>query len=250
MNERAVAYAFKHSPCSGGPFVVHIAMAYHSDRTGLVCATTGEVAAMARTTPNAVRRAQAHLLAEGVIEQVAEAAGPRSATYRLARNQRRAERATSGAVAVEPPRPQRRASVAVDANAPLVESLDLRDRHKTLDTTDSGSVSAIFAAWQEATGHSRSVLDAKRRTAIVNARKLYPDADLVAAVWGVTLFDHNMGGTNGTRYDDIALVLRDAAHIERFRDAWLNRGERRDPRRHKVVGGLARALQRGTTAIQ
>lgn len=99
-------------------------------------------------------------------------------------------------------------------------------------------VIAIFQSWQEATGHHKAILDKKRKTRIVNARKHYPDEDLIDACRGVMLSPHNQGATNGQRYDDIALVLSDSAHIERFRD--LYRGEGRpDARNHKLYGALA-----------
>ncbi len=248
MNERAVAYALLHSPCSGVVLNVHVAMAYHADREGEVQASTSEISAMARCQPNAVRHAQAHLVAEGVIEQTSAAAGSRSATYRIARPQQRATRAVSSAQPAELARPQQRAIAARSANAPFIELTTSKETHTELETAydDGSAVLAIFAAWQESTGHNRAVMDAKRKAVIRKARKLYPDEDLLAAINGVTLFDHNMGKTNGKRYDDIALILRDAEHIERFRDAWLRRGERADPRQHKVVGGLARALERAT----
>jgi hypothetical protein len=82
---------------------------------------------------------------------------------------------------------------------------------------------AVFFAWQQATGHTRAVLDEKRRQCIRKALKRYPPGDLIAACQGVVLFPHNRGETNGTRYDDITLVLRDSEHIERFRDRY--RGE-------------------------
>ncbi len=82
------------------------------------------------------------------------------------------------------------------------------------------SVGVVFAAWQEATGHRKAILDKKRRSSIVNALKHYPADDLCDACRGVMLFGHNRGETNGTLYDDITLILRDSEHVERFRDRY------------------------------
>jgi len=91
-------------------------------------------------------------------------------------------------------------------------------------------VVVIFEAWQEATGHHKAVLDPKRRAAIVKARKHYSDEDLIDACRGVHLSPHNRGeNERNTPYDDIALVLRDAEHVERFRD--LARGQSNAPPR-------------------
>lgn len=86
-------------------------------------------------------------------------------------------------------------------------------------TLDPDPVQAIFQAWQGFTGHHKAVLDKKRRRVIENARKHYPDDELIDACRGVMLSPHNTGqNERGMRYDDIGLVLRDAEHVERFRD--------------------------------
>ena len=82
----------------------------------------------------------------------------------------------------------------------------------------SNPVEGVFKAWQEATHHHKAVLDPKRRKCITAALKHYSPEDLEDACRGVMLFPHNRGETNGTRYDDLTLVLRDSEHIERFRD--------------------------------
>lgn len=101
-------------------------------------------------------------------------------------------------------------------------------------------IAAIFKVWQESTGHFKSVLDKKRRDAIVKARKHYPDDDLLDACRGVAISPHNQGSTNGQRYDDIALVLRDSEHVEKFRDLWRGEG-RAGPLAHRVLGAIVGA---------
>lgn len=91
-------------------------------------------------------------------------------------------------------------------------------------------VDVVFDAWQQATGHHKAILDKKRRAAITKALGHYPVEDLVAACRGVMLFSHNRGETNGTRYDDLTLVLRDSEHVERFRDRYLGGEPRAAPR--------------------
>lgn len=109
-------------------------------------------------------------------------------------------------------------------------------------------VCVVFKAWQEATGHHRAILDPKRRRAIDKAMKLgYPVGDLVAAVHGVMLFPHNRGETNGTRYDDLTLVLRDSEHIERFRDRYLGAEPRAAPKMPEGTDMSARWLARQET---
>ena len=92
------------------------------------------------------------------------------------------------------------------------------------DVSPGGDVAAVFDAWIESTGRTdRTRLDAKRRRAITQALKAYPVADVIDAVRGWQHSPHH-AGQNDTRtvYNDIGLLLRDAAHIEKFRD--LERG--------------------------
>lgn len=261
MNERAVAYALTRSPCSGTALSVHVAMAYYAERgSGEVLATTAEIAAMARSSPNTVRRTQALLVEVGVIEMMENAAGSRSARYRIARQQGTTnsrvvlqESSTNSEVVLQESSTNDSEAEAVPLSLTKSTTQARSDSKVEVGTSVSlalnvgdDAVALIFKAWQQATGHTRAVLDKKRKAAIVNARRLYPDGDLLAAVNGVTLSAHNMGGTNGTRYDDITLVLRDATHIERFRDLWMGDDSGRpDPRRHRVAGGAVRAALRG-----
>lgn len=93
----------------------------------------------------------------------------------------------------------------------------------------TGDVAIVMDAWREATGHTRALLDPKRSRLITKALKAYPVDDVIDAVRGWKHSPHHRGeNERGTVYDDIELLLRDAAHIERFRD--LERGARRPVR--------------------
>lgn len=106
---------------------------------------------------------------------------------------------------------------------------------------DGDRVGRIFNAWLDATGKKRAVLDTKRRRLINTALKTYPEADLIDAVRGWRNSPHHAGqNDNGTIYNDLGLLLRDAAHIERFRD--LERG-------HQIGAALAPQLSRNTQFI-
>ncbi|HEX9992494.1 MAG TPA: hypothetical protein VGB14_06180 [Acidimicrobiales bacterium] len=104
------------------------------------------------------------------------------------------------------------------------------------------TVTAVFDAWRDATGHHRAVLDSKRTATILKALRLYPLEDVLDAVKGWRHDPHNRGENDrGRPYNDITLLLRDAEHIERFRD--LERGH---PRLNgsTVVPPAMRALER------
>lgn len=85
---------------------------------------------------------------------------------------------------------------------------------------DPSSVDLVFAAWLDSTKKTaRTVLDAKRRSLISAALKTHPLDDVVDAVRGWEHSPYHRGeNPDRRRYNDLGLLLRDAEHIERFRD--------------------------------
>lgn len=80
-------------------------------------------------------------------------------------------------------------------------------------------VEVVFEAWKESTDHPRAVLDPKRRRLILAALGTYSVDDLCAAVRGWRHSAHHRGENDRhTQYNNLELVLRDAHHIEMFRD--------------------------------
>ncbi|MGH9066791.1 MAG: hypothetical protein ACRD0J_04765 [Acidimicrobiales bacterium] len=97
--------------------------------------------------------------------------------------------------------------------------------HRT--RVDPDQVAAVFDAWVEATKRSsaRTLLDAKRQTVISKALVAYPLADVLDAVrgWQASPF-HRGDNAQRRAYNDLSLLLRDADHIERFRDLARDQG--------------------------
>lgn len=93
------------------------------------------------------------------------------------------------------------------------------EKHLSVVASDDDPVQQVFVAWQAATGKARAVLDGKRRTKITNALKRFPVDDLVDAVrgWKHSAF-HCGQNEHGTIHNDLDLLLRDAKHVEQFRD--------------------------------
>lgn len=87
---------------------------------------------------------------------------------------------------------------------------------------DRGSaIQRVFAHWLDTTGRdpSRTRLGAERRRVIEARLKDYPEADLIAAIDGNQLSAFHQGDNPGRKkYDDLTLILRNGAHLERFRD--------------------------------
>lgn len=104
------------------------------------------------------------------------------------------------------------------------------------DDARAQSRQRIFDAWIEVTDRTdRTVLDPKRRKLLDKALETYPEQDVLDAVKGWRHSPHHCGHNDtGTVYNDLGLLLRDNANIERFRDL-----ERRPPTpiRRPAAGG-------------
>lgn len=98
--------------------------------------------------------------------------------------------------------------------------LDLREDLRDLTVlSDKPDVVEIFEHWKVTLNHPQAKLDDKRRKTIKAALKLgYTVHELKMAIHGCSLTPHNMGQNDrGERYDELTLILRDAAHIDRFK---------------------------------
>jgi len=98
-------------------------------------------------------------------------------------------------------------------------------RHK-----ERRDVRAVFDHWVQAAGKtSTTKLDAKREKLIKKALSQYPLEDVLDAVVGWKRSDFHTGNNDhGRVYSRIELLLRDAAHIEMFRDMERSHGEQHE----------------------
>lgn len=105
--------------------------------------------------------------------------------------------------------------------------LDRRGSERTGSPSVAASGDDVAAVWtaylhtrhQVLGPRSTPQLTKDRRALIARRLKEWPLADLLDAVQGWQHFPHNRGeNERGTPFCDIELLLRDAAHIERFRD--------------------------------
>lgn len=97
----------------------------------------------------------------------------------------------------------------------------IRNEEKEVDlsstpVSEPGVIQRIFEAWQCSTGHTRAVLDPKRRRVITEAVKAYPEDEVLDAVRGWA----NDSWPERPRQNGLHILLRDAEHIEKFRDLW------------------------------
>jgi len=85
----------------------------------------------------------------------------------------------------------------------------------------SDNAREIFAYWQTELNHTQSKLDAKREKAIrARLKEGYTVDRIKQAIRGIKRCPHNMGQNDrSTKYDDIELICRSGAHVDRFADA-------------------------------
>ena len=80
-------------------------------------------------------------------------------------------------------------------------------------------VDRIFDRWRVVMGKPRAKLDPKRRRLIATRMREHDEATLIAAIEGCARSDWHMGRdakSEGRANNGLELILRDAAHIERF----------------------------------
>ena len=87
--------------------------------------------------------------------------------------------------------------------------------------TSTNDIETVFDFWastfRAATKGPKPVLSDKRRSKISRALNDYGLQTCLDAITGCAMSDWHMGDNpRGKRYDDLELILRDSAHIERF----------------------------------
>jgi len=98
------------------------------------------------------------------------------------------------------------------------ETLVAQVRPKTVNTIPTENIDLVFKHWVVVMNHKRARLDEKRQKLIAKQlRAGYSTSDLVSAINGCARTPFNMGENDqGTKYDSLELILRDAEHIDRF----------------------------------
>jgi hypothetical protein len=110
--------------------------------------------------------------------------------------------------------------------SPVNQSLESRPPKKDcVRTTEEEelerNIDVVFNTWLASTGKdaTRTKLDARRRARVAWALKHYPLSEVLEAVCGWRNSPFHCGkNERGIRYNDLTLILRDAQHVEQFRD--------------------------------
>ncbi len=91
-----------------------------------------------------------------------------------------------------------------------------RERRTVTPKPPNGAVGRVWETWLESTGRTACKLDDKRKRVIGARLADYPEADVLDAVRG-----WERDPWDGRRQQNgIEILLRDAAHLEKFRDLW------------------------------
>lgn len=82
----------------------------------------------------------------------------------------------------------------------------------------NAEIEAVFNRWKTTMGHARARLDPKRAKAIRGMLMVgYTVEDLELAIFGCSVSAFHQGQNDRSqRYDDIALICRDAEHVDKF----------------------------------
>lgn len=85
-------------------------------------------------------------------------------------------------------------------------------------TVEKNSPETVFLHWQTVLNYKRARLDVKRRKLISDRLKDgYSFEDMMDAVNGCYLSPFHQGeNQDSKRFDDLGLILRDAAHMDQF----------------------------------
>lgn len=80
------------------------------------------------------------------------------------------------------------------------------------------NIERVFEQWKSTMGHARARLDQKRTKAIRAMLAVgYSVEDLELATFGCSVSPFHQGQNDrGTKFDDIALICRDAEHVDKF----------------------------------
>jgi hypothetical protein len=116
--------------------------------------------------------------------------------------------------------------VNVNPQPQPLDGLQVEGRRDVRETTlveqarpVAADIERVFETWKTSTGKHKARLDNRRRAKIIAALKAYQLEDVLAAIQGWKRSPHHRGeNERHTVYNDLELLLRDAAHIERFRD--------------------------------
>lgn len=101
---------------------------------------------------------------------------------------------------------------------PITNNQEPEEKNTTAQSARRDQVASVFDHWRQVMSHQKSVMDAKRRKLIESRMKDgYTEEDLKSAIDGCARSSFHMGDNERQqRYDGLDLILRDAAHVDKF----------------------------------
>lgn len=270
-----MGWVFRHSPCKGATFQVHLAVAdsVNDQHGNELWMAVGTLADKARVTRGTAIKAVGALVADGYLTALEPAVDDegrptgRPGRYRFefpddapveyesrwAARGVRGERAPSAGSGVR----GERAGVSSERARVRGERAQTQENPSGTQAKPNPSLElvradnktdqqVVFEAWVEATGRTdRTVLSPKRDRLIRRALADYPIDDVLDAVRGWRNSPHHCGQNDrGTTYNALELLLRDAEHIEQFRDLERRGSSLSPPKGFDVTARNVAAMER------
>ena len=133
-----------------------------------------------------------------------------------------------------------------ETNLVPIPTISQSEMHK-----NSNVIENVFNYWKTRMNHPKAVLDKKRREKI-KARLTdgYTPIDLNHAIDGCAKTPFNMGDNNdGTVYDSLELILRDAEHVDRFLKNNINPPKPKNNAQRRVDSNVLEAQEFINTVI-
>jgi hypothetical protein len=232
-----ISWVWRSSAATGTDRLVLLAIADAADSDGTnAWPSVATLARKAAVSNRTVQRSIGNLVELGELEVLEQAGGPARMRADRRPNEYRVLMQRRGDTPVAPSEPRGDSggadgvtSVALRGDTGVTQpvhdpSVGPVQRTPPTPPQAGGDVEVVFAAWCASTGRERSILTDKRRRLIRDRlREGYAVEELVAACAGWRLSKWHAGENPGNvTYNDIELLLRDARHVEKFRDLALD----------------------------
>ena len=212
------------APLSASALRLWLALAVHANKQGQCWPSRGRILEFfpSSTAPTTIRRARAELEKADLLRVSRQ---QYISGKRLALTDHPMGRETSSLYTLrmpsrecDPVPPGGRPSALPGESGSTPPGTEKKNNPQEVDAPDPATL--VFDTWIEATGRSgRTQLDKKRLNQIKVALEAYPLDDVLDAVVGWRNDPFYCGHNDrGKTYNDLGLLLRDAEHIERFRD--------------------------------
>lgn len=247
MSVQAIAWVLEHSRSTNTVRCVLVSIANHMNGDGSGWVYVDRICREANCSIKSYHRAIRWAIDNGELERVEHAGGGERTHVRHRPNFYRfvAMDDGRGGQIVEEGGGQ-----FVQEGGGQVDDLNERAVSTAVSTVREKTVADdVFDLWVQVTGRDplRTKFTPDRRRKVQQRLAEGFDFDeLMDAVRGVTLSAFHMGdNAQNQRYDDLRIVMRDGAQVEKFRDLWRNPPQQRRPRSFSTIAAAVGRMEGG-----